>query len=58
MAGILLMLAGWVLMLAAVLMLSSLPSRTAFSGAGFGVEILGLVLLARAHVPARKKSDG
>jgi hypothetical protein len=50
------MLAGWVLMLAAVAMLSSLPARTAFCLAGFGVEILGFLLLARAYIPARKKS--
>jgi|GEM_PF-2991489 len=57
-ASILLILAGWILMRAAVLMLSSVPLQTGFSIAGFAVEMLGLVLLARAHVPARKKRNG
>jgi membrane-bound ClpP family serine protease len=57
MAGILLMIAGWILMIAAVLMLSSLPPRTAFCLAGLGVELLGFVLLARTHMPPRRKND-
>jgi hypothetical protein len=56
-AGILLMVAGWILLLAAVIMLNSLPARTSFAMAGLGVEILGLVLLARTHIPRRKKRD-
>jgi membrane-bound ClpP family serine protease len=56
-AGIFLVLAGWILMLAAILMLSSLPLRTAFSLAGLAVQLLGLVLLARTHIPTRKKHD-
>jgi membrane-bound ClpP family serine protease len=55
--GIFLMVAGWLLILAAMLMLSTLPSRTAFTLAGLAVEILGLVLLARTHIPARKRHD-
>lgn len=50
-AAILSMLAGWILVLAAIVLLDSLPSRTAFVLAGIAVEILGLVLLARAHLP-------
>jgi membrane-bound ClpP family serine protease len=56
-AGMLLMVCGWILMLAAVVMLNSLPSRTAFAAAGMAVEILGFVLLAGAHIPRRKKRD-
>jgi len=51
------MLAGWMLMLAAVVMLNSLPARTGFAVAGMAVEILGLALLAGAHIPKRKKRD-
>ncbi len=51
------MIAGWILMIAAVLMLSSLPPRTAFCLAGLGVELLGFVLLARTHMPPRRKND-
>ena len=55
--GILLLLAGWLLMLAAVRMLPSLPVRTAFCLAGLAVELLGFVLLSRAYIPRRKKHD-
>ncbi len=54
-AGILLMLAGWFLLPAAVVMLPALPARTAFVLAGIGVEILGFVFVARAHIPPRRK---
>ncbi len=56
-AGFLLLFMGWILMLAAIVMLSALPSRTAFAVAGFAVEILGFVLVARSHIPKRKKHD-
>jgi hypothetical protein len=54
-AGILLMLAGWFLLPAAVVMLPTLPARTAFVLAGIGVEVLGFLFVARAHLPLRRK---
>ncbi len=51
------MVAGWILMLAAVVMLNSLPLRTGFAMAGLAVQMLGFVLLTRAHIPKRKKRD-
>jgi hypothetical protein len=48
-AGFLLLPAGWALVLTALAILRSPGSRAAFVLAGFGVEILGLVLAARAH---------
>ena len=56
-AGFFLLLSGWILMLAAIFLLSALPPRTAFAAAGFAVEVLGLVLVARSHIPKRKKHD-
>ena len=53
-AGLLLMLTGWLLVLAAVILLPTLAARTAFTLAGTGVEVLGFILVARAHIPARK----
>jgi len=47
------MLAGWMLVLAALVMLVSLPSRTGFVLAGLAVEILGFVLVVRAHLPSK-----
>jgi hypothetical protein len=46
-AGLLLMLAGWITVLAAVVMLTSLASRTSFVLVASGIEALGFVLLAR-----------
>jgi hypothetical protein len=50
-AGFLLLLSGWGIMLAALALLRGSP-LTLFIFLGIGVEILGLVLVARAHLPA------
>jgi hypothetical protein len=53
-AGLLLMIAGWLLVISAILLLTSFEARTGFVLAGIAVEILGFVLFARTHViPAR-----
>jgi len=55
-AGFFLLPAGWLLVLAAVVLLSPSPTQAAFSLAGMGVEILGLTLVVRSHlVPHRDK---
>jgi Flp pilus assembly protein TadB len=46
-AGFLLMVAGWMLVLAAVVLLRALPAQTGFALAGVAVEALGFVLVAR-----------
>jgi len=51
--GFLLLLAGWAIVIAAVALLVVEAPRTAFVLAGIGVEIVGLVLVIRAH-PARR----
>jgi len=48
-AGLLLLVAGWVIVLGALLLLASAAPRAAFALAGIGVQVLGLVLTARAH---------
>ena len=48
-AGFLLLLAGWAIVLAALVLLAA-PPRAAFVLAGLGVEILGLVLVIRSHI--------
>jgi len=58
-AGFLLLLAGWGLVVSAVAMLASPSPRAVFVLAGTGVELLGLGLLVRAHLlprPARERS--
>ncbi len=52
-AGFLLLLAGWGIVLAAVALLSSALPRTGFVLAGVGVEALGLSLVVRSHLVLR-----
>lgn len=52
-AGLLLLVSGWLLVLAALTMLNGGVARNAFVGAGFAVEVLGLVLTGRAYLPVR-----
>jgi hypothetical protein len=52
-AGVLLLIAGWLLVLCAISMLNAGAARNAFVMAGVGVEILGLILVIRAHLPVR-----
>lgn len=49
----LLLLAGWFLVLAAIVLLPSQVSRAGFVLAGAGVEILGLILVFRSHAIPR-----
>jgi hypothetical protein len=50
--GFILLLSGWGIVIAALFMLHTAVLRI-FIVAGVAVEILGLALLARAHIPAR-----
>jgi hypothetical protein len=55
-AGFLLLPAGWIIVLAAVVLLPFSPSQAAFALAGMGVEIMGLTLVVRAHlIPHRDR---
>lgn len=51
--GFLLLLAGWGIVLSALVLLAAETPRAAFALAGVGVEIVGLVLVIRAH-PIRR----
>jgi len=50
-AGFLLLLSGWVIVLAAIALLPAGFARGAFLMAGVCVEALGLGLVVRAHMP-------
>ncbi len=50
-AGFFLLLAGWVIVLAAIAVLPPGSARVAFLVAGLGVEALGMGLVVRAHMP-------
>lgn len=56
-AGFLLLLAGWGLVLSAVILLASPAPRAAFVMAGMAVETLGLVLTIRTHVLPRGEKE-
>jgi hypothetical protein len=54
--GFLLLLAGWFLVLSAVVLLAAPVSRATFVFTGIAVEALGLVLVFRSHsIPREKK---
>jgi hypothetical protein len=55
--GFLLQLAGWGLVLTALAILPVAATRTGFVLAGVGVEILGLILFARAHRMLPEESE-
>ena len=50
-AGFFLLVSGEVLVITALMMLAVPAPRTAFVFAGLAVEILGLVLVVRSHLP-------
>ena len=52
-AGLVMMPAGWFIVLAALVMLRASLAQNIFIAAGVGVEILGIVLLARSHWAAK-----
>ena len=52
-AGFLLLLAGWGIVLGAVVLLASAGARSGFVLAGMGVEALGLILVVRSHLLLR-----
>ena len=53
--GFLLLLAGWLLVLAALEMLSAPRPRVLFVIAGFAIEVLRLALVFRASIPEPKE---
>jgi hypothetical protein len=44
------LLAGWLIVIAAVALLAVAPQRAGFVLAGIGVEALGLILAVRSHL--------
>jgi len=52
-AGFLLLLAGWGIVLVAVVLLPAAFTRAVFVLAGLGVEVLGLTLVIRSHLGPR-----
>ena len=55
--GFLLLLAGWAIAFAAVVLLRTEIQRSVFVMAGIAVEWLGMVLVVRAHRPPEGESE-
>lgn len=53
-AGFVLLLAGWALVLSALILLRAEVPRTVFALAGMAVEVLGLGLAFRSHLISRE----
>jgi hypothetical protein len=53
-AGFLLLLSGWGICLTALALLPSPSTRLSFLLAGLAIEAVGLVIVARAHIPVRE----
>ncbi len=51
-AGLLLLVAGWVLVLSALVMLTAFTPRAMFVAAGLAVELLGMALAVRSYLAA------
>ncbi|MGD0939622.1 MAG: hypothetical protein ABR905_07900 [Terracidiphilus sp.] len=56
-AGLLVMIAGFFLSIAAVVLFAAPAQRGAFVVCGLAVEMLGLVVAVRAHMEARGDSQ-
>jgi hypothetical protein len=55
-AGFLLLLAGWILTLAAIALLANRPWVLVFILAGIVVELIGFILLTLGHRPLRSRN--
>jgi hypothetical protein len=52
-----LLLAGWLLVIAALILLDGAPAQVAFLLAGLAVEVLGLTFVVRSHlIPRRSRA--
>ncbi len=56
-AGLLLLVAGWAIVVAAVALLPSAATRAAFILAGIAVELFGLALAVRSHLVLQAETE-
>ena len=56
-AGLLLLVAGWAIVVGAVMLLPSTGERVGFVLAGIAVELLGLALTVRAHLVLQMEGE-
>jgi hypothetical protein len=53
--GFLMLLAGWFLVLAAIVLFTARPLQGGFVLIGMGVEVVGLIFAFRSHLVLRKE---
>lgn len=53
-----LLVSGWIIVMASLLLLTSLGQRFGFVAAGLAVEVLGLALLARGFMQRQRRGAG
>jgi hypothetical protein len=56
--GFLLLVSGWLLVIAAIILLKAGSAQNAFVLAAVAVEAVGLILVARAHLQPRGDARG
>ena len=56
-AGFFLLVAGWLLVLCALVLLRPSPALQAFISAGLLIEVFGLALAVRSHMPLGGTSE-
>ena len=55
--GLLMMPAGWFIVLTALVLLRALLAQNLFVAAGIGVEIMGLILFTRSHLVLKRGNE-
>ena len=53
--GSLLLISGWLIVLAALIMLVTVTQRAIFIASGMAIEILGLILLTRGYTAMQRR---
>ena len=56
-AGLLVIPAGFVLCIAAIVLFPASPTRTAFVACGLAVEAMGLVVATRGHMASKAQGE-
>lgn len=56
-AGCLLLISGWLIVLVALVLLPDFGMRAAFMGSGIAVEVVGLGIIARGQISEQKREQ-
>jgi len=56
-AGLMLLVSGWIIVVAAIALLQTVTAQGGFLVAGMAVELLGLIVVFRAHLIRRRGAE-